>query len=49
MINIMEGQLYKKYWEYKMEQRKKRTKLPLIKNNPQGQPTSREPRMIEIG
>jgi hypothetical protein len=30
-----------------VEQRKKETKPPFLKNNPQGQPTSREPRMIE--
>jgi hypothetical protein len=32
-----------------MDQRKKETKPPLFRNNPQGQPTSREPRMIETG
>jgi hypothetical protein len=32
-----------------MEQRKKGTKPPFFRNNPQGQPTSREPRMIETG
>jgi hypothetical protein len=30
-----------------MEQRKKGTKPPLFKNNSQGQPTSKEPEMIE--
>jgi hypothetical protein len=32
-----------------MDQRKKRTKPPFSKHNTQGQPTSREPRTIEIG
>jgi hypothetical protein len=32
-----------------MDQRKKGTKPPFFINNSQGQPTSREPRMIEIG
>jgi hypothetical protein len=32
-----------------MDQRKKGTKPPFFRNNPQGQPTSREPRMIETG
>jgi hypothetical protein len=30
-----------------MDQRKKGTKPPFLRNNPQGQPTSREPRTIE--
>jgi hypothetical protein len=30
-----------------MDQRKKGTKTPFFKNNPWGQPTSREPKMIE--
>jgi hypothetical protein len=42
---------FQKYWEdkkkFKMDQRKKGTKPPFFKNSPQGQPTSREPRMIE--
>ena len=32
-----------------MDQRKKGTKPPFFKNNTQGQPDFREPRMIEIG
>jgi hypothetical protein len=32
-----------------MDQRQKGTKPSFFKNNPQGQPTSREPGMIEIG
>jgi hypothetical protein len=32
-----------------MEKRKKGTKPPFFKNNPQGQSPSREPRMIETG
>ena len=32
-----------------MDQRKKGTKPPFFRNNTQGQPTSREPRTIEIG
>jgi hypothetical protein len=32
-----------------MDQRKKGSKPPFFKNNPQGQPTPREPRAIEIG
>jgi hypothetical protein len=44
---------FQKSWEdkkkFKMDQRKKGTKPPFFKNNPQGQPTSREPRMMEIG
>jgi hypothetical protein len=32
-----------------MDQRKKGAKPPFFRNNPQGQPTPREPRMIEIG
>jgi hypothetical protein len=32
-----------------MDKRKKETNPPFLKNNPQGQPTSREPRTIEIG
>ena len=32
-----------------MDQRKKGTKPPFFINNPQGQPTSREPKMIETG
>jgi hypothetical protein len=35
--------------KFKVDQRKKGTKAPFFINNPQGQPTSREPRMIEIG
>jgi hypothetical protein len=42
-----------KYWEYKrkykMEQRNKGAKKPFFRDNPQGQPASREPKMIEIG
>jgi hypothetical protein len=33
--------------KFNMDQRKKGTKPPFFRNNPQGQPTSREPRMIE--
>jgi hypothetical protein len=33
----------------KMDQRRKGTKMPFFINNPQGQPTSRKPRMIETG
>jgi hypothetical protein len=44
---------FQKYWEEKnkfnMDQRKKGTKPPLFRNNPQGHPTSREPRVIEVG
>jgi hypothetical protein len=44
---------FQKYWEdknkFKMDQRKKGTKPPFFRNNPQGQPTSREPKMIETG
>jgi hypothetical protein len=44
---------FQKSWEdknkFKMDQRKKGTKPPFFKNNPQGQPTSREPKTIEIG
>jgi hypothetical protein len=32
-----------------MDQRKKGAKPPFFRNNPQGQPTSREPRTIETG
>jgi hypothetical protein len=32
-----------------MEQRKKGTKPPFFRNNPQGHPAFREPRTIEIG
>jgi hypothetical protein len=32
-----------------MDQRKKGTKPPLFRKNPLGQPTSIEPRTIEIG
>jgi hypothetical protein len=35
--------------KFNMDQRKKGSKPPLFRNNPHGQPTSREPRMIEIG
>jgi hypothetical protein len=42
---------FQKYWEdknkFKIDQRKKGSKQPFFINNPQGQPTSREPRMIE--
>jgi hypothetical protein len=42
---------FQKAWEdktkFKIDQRKKGTKPPFLKNNPQGQPTSREPRMID--
>jgi hypothetical protein len=42
---------FQKSWEdkkkFKMDQRKKGTKTPFLKNNTQGQPTSREPRTIE--
>jgi hypothetical protein len=42
---------FQKAWEdkkkFKMDQRKKGTKPPFFRNNPQGQPTSREPKMIE--
>jgi hypothetical protein len=42
---------FQKSWEDKnknnMEHRKKRTKPPFFRNNPQGQTTSREPRMTE--
>jgi hypothetical protein len=44
---------FQKSWEdkkkYKMEHRKKGTKPPFFINSPQGQPDSREPRMIEAG
>ena len=32
-----------------MHKRKKGTKPPFFKNNPQGRPTSREPKMIKTG
>jgi hypothetical protein len=32
-----------------MDQRKKGSKPPFFKNNPQGQPNSKEPKMIETG
>jgi hypothetical protein len=32
-----------------MEQRKKGNKPPFFRNNPQGKPSSREPRVIETG
>jgi hypothetical protein len=32
-----------------MDQRKKGYKPPFFRNNPPGQPTSREPKMIETG
>jgi hypothetical protein len=32
-----------------MEQRKKGNKPPFFRNNPQGKPTSRDPRVIETG
>jgi hypothetical protein len=35
--------------KFNMDQRKKRIKTPFFRNNSQGQPTSREPRMIETG
>jgi hypothetical protein len=35
--------------KFNMDKRKKVTKPPFFRNNPQGQPTSREPRTIEIG
>jgi hypothetical protein len=42
---------FQKAWEdknkFKMDQRKKGTKPPYFRNNPQGQPTSREPITIE--
>jgi hypothetical protein len=42
---------FPKNWEdknkFKMDQRKNATKPPLFRNNPQGKPISREPRMIE--
>ena len=44
---------FQKSWEdkkkFKMDQRKKGTKPPFFRNNPQGQPTSREPRTIKTG
>jgi hypothetical protein len=44
---------FQKSWEdknkFKMDQRKKGNKPPFFKNNPQRQPTSREPRTIEVG
>jgi hypothetical protein len=44
---------FQKSWEdkkkFNMYHRKKGTKPPFFKNNPQGQPTSREPRTIETG
>jgi hypothetical protein len=44
---------FQKYWEdknkFKMDHRKKGTKPPFFRNNPQGHPTCREPKMIEIG
>jgi hypothetical protein len=51
MINIKQGQLSKNIGKkkYNTEQRKKGTKPPLFKNNPQGHPTFREPRIVEIG
>jgi hypothetical protein len=48
-----ERSTFQKAWEdknnFKMDHRKKVTKPPFFKNNPQGQPTSREPRMMETG
>jgi hypothetical protein len=42
---------FQKAWEdkkkVKMDQRKKGTKPPFLKNNPQGQKTPKEPRMID--
>jgi hypothetical protein len=53
MISKKQGQAFQKYWEdkkkFKMDQRKKGYKPPFFRNNTQGQPTSREPRMIETG
>jgi hypothetical protein len=44
---------FQKSWEdkkkFKMDQRKKGTKPPFFINNPHGQPTFREPKMIETG
>jgi hypothetical protein len=44
---------FQKYWEdkkkLKMDQRKKGFKPPFFRNNPQVQPTSKEPRTIEVG
>jgi hypothetical protein len=44
---------FQKAWKdknkFKMDQRKKGTKPPFFKKNPQGQPTSREPITIETG
>jgi hypothetical protein len=40
-------------WEDKkkiqMDQRKKGTKPPFFRNNPQGKPSFREPRMADVG
>jgi hypothetical protein len=52
MISKKQGQCSKKLGKtkkFKMDQRKKGTKTPFFRNNPQGQPTSREPRTIETG
>jgi hypothetical protein len=44
---------FQKYWEdkkkFKVDQRKKGSKTPFFRNNPQGQQAPREPRMIETG
>lgn len=44
---------FQKYWEdknkFNMEQRKKGSKPPFFRNNPQGQKTRREPRTIDTG
>ena len=44
---------FQKAWDdqkkFKKEQRQKGNKPPFFRNSPQGQPTSREPRMIETG
>jgi hypothetical protein len=44
---------FQKYWEdknkFKMDRRNKGTNPPFFRNNPRGQPTSREPKMIETG
>jgi hypothetical protein len=44
---------FQKSWEdknkFKMDQRKKGTKPPFFRNNPQGQPISKEPKTMETG
>jgi hypothetical protein len=44
---------FQKAWEdkkkFKVDQRKKGSKPPFFRNNPQGQQTPRDPRTIEVG